>query len=361
MALKLGLPKRRIKCMVTAMHHAMGTGIDELCRRQCAFACYCLPGAPEPVFCMAEDGRTESEPYLKNGFLLATFDGASMFIPDELTEVPAAETWPELEATPQEAATSRGQYAALFRLYTGLIQSGEVRKIVLARTADVETTADFSPYRAFQTACEQNPAAFKALVHTPQHGTWLFCTPEQLITGSGNEWHTMALAGTRIPNLLPWDAKNRREQALVTDFVRAVLTPLADELHESEPENLRAGRIEHLCTRFHLRMPQGRLIPLLEQLPPTPAVCGSPVGAARRILQQYPDIDRSCYAGYLGPWGYGGVQLYVSLRCMQIFSGFCRLYAGGGLMPDSDEEQEWLETENKMACMRQAIKGGLPL
>ena len=26
-------------------------------------------------------------------------------------------------------------------------------------------------------------------------------------------------------------------------------------------------------------------------------------------------------------------------------------------MPDSDEEQEWLETENKMACMRQAIEG----
>jgi isochorismate synthase len=51
------------------------------------------------------------------------------------------------------------------------------------------------------------------------------------------------------------------------------------------------------------------------------------------------------------------VQLYVSLRCMQIFPGFCRLYAGGGLMPDSDEEQEWLETENKMACMQQAIAG----
>ena len=49
-------------------------------------------------------------------------------------------------------------------------------------------------------------------------------------------------------------------------------------------------------------------------------------------------------------------HLFVTLRCMQIFRGFCRLYAGGGLMPDSVEEQEWQETENKMACMRQAIR-----
>lgn len=339
------------------MHPNMADRIDALCRRQCAFALYCLPGENAPRFCMAEDGRMEDDPIFKNGFVLATFEGRSLFIPSELEEPPAPDAWEEMEQIPSEAPTSRGKYAALFNHYTNFIREGRVRKIVLARTADVEVRELFSVYRAFLTACEQNPNAFKALVHTPRHGTWLFCTPEQLVTGSGDRWHTMALAGTRIPNLLPWDAKNKREQALVTDFVREILTPLADELEESPLENLRAGRIEHLCTRFTWKMPPGRLLLLLDQLPPTPAVCGSPVAEARNLLQEYPDIDRSCYAGYLGPWGHGSVQLYVSLRCMQIFRGFCRLYAGGGLMPDSDEEQEWLETENKMACMRQAIEG----
>ncbi len=339
------------------MHPDMPDRIDALCNRQCAFALYCLPGEHEPVFCMAEDGRTENSPIFKNGFLLAAFDGSSLFIPAEREAPPAPGEWEEIQQQPVGPATSRSKYAALFQLYTGFIRSGELRKIVLARTADIGTTSGFSACRAFCTACEQNPNAFKALVHTPQHGTWLFCTPEQLVTGSGDCWHTMALAGTRIPNLLPWDAKNKREQALVTDFIREILTPLADELMESPLENLRAGRIEHLCTRFSWKMPPSRLLQLLEQLPPTPAVCGSPVAAARALLQQNPDIDRSCYAGYLGPWGHGAVQLYVSLRCMQIFPGFCRLYAGGGLMPDSDEEQEWQETENKMACMLQAIEG----
>lgn len=339
------------------MHSDMADRIDALCRRQCAFALYCLPGVHEPVFCMAEDGRTEAPPVFKKGFLLATFDGGSLFIPSEREEPPAPDAWEEMQQFPHEAPTSREKYASLFQLYTSFIRSGDVCKIVLARTADTEIPPAFSAYRAFCTACAQNPNAFKALVHTPRHGTWIFCTPEQLVTGSGNSWHTMALAGTRIPNLLPWDAKNRREQALVTDFIREILTPLADELEESPLENLRAGRIEHLCTRFSWKMQPGRLPQLLEQLPPTPAVCGSPVAEARTLLQQYPDIDRSCYAGYLGPWGNGAVQLYVSLRCMQIFPECCRLYAGGGLMPDSDEEQEWQETENKMACMRQAIEG----
>ncbi len=330
--------------------------VDALCGRRCAFALYALPGETEPHFCMAEDGRTESDFIFRNGFILATFTGESLFIPAELAEVPAADAWPEQQHIPQRAATTRAEYASLFQLYTGFIHSGQIRKIVLARTADEDKPATFSPYRALQQACAMQPNAFKALVHTPQHGTWLFCTPEQLITGSGGEqWYTMALAGTRMPCTLPWDAKNRQEQALVADFMREVLTPLADELTESAPENLRAGNIEHLCTRFRLRMPPGRILTLLDQLPPTPAVCGSPVAAARELLLTYPDIDRSCYAGYLGPWGNGGVQLYVSLRCMQIFSDFCRLYAGGGLMPDSDEESEWQETAAKMQTMKSLL------
>lgn len=329
--------------------------VDALCHRHCAFALYTLPDEQEVHFCMAKDGRSEENIILSNGFLLSTFTGQQLFIPAELTEPPVADTWEKSLPHTHGEASTREQYAALFELYTEFIRNGRVSKIVLARTEDTPVRQDFSPTEAFLKACNQHPSAFKALVHTPQHGTWLFCTPEQLITGCGNTWHTMALAGTRRPSARPWDAKNTQEQALVADFMRNILTPLADELHESAPENLRAGNIEHLCTRFTLRMPPERLPLLLEKLPPTPAVCGSPVEEARQILHTYPDIERSFYAGYLGPWGSGNVQLYVALRCMQIFPKLCRLYAGGGLMPDSCEQDEWLETADKMQTMRNTL------
>lgn len=40
---------------------------------------------------------------------------------------------------------------------------------------------------------------------------------------------------------------------------------------------------------------------------------------------------------------------------MAIDGDSCSLYAGGGLLTDSIEEQEWLETEAKMETMRNVI------
>jgi isochorismate synthase len=40
---------------------------------------------------------------------------------------------------------------------------------------------------------------------------------------------------------------------------------------------------------------------------------------------------------------------------MELLSDGYRLYAGGGLLPDSIEEQEWQETEAKMETMRNLL------
>ena len=48
-------------------------------------------------------------------------------------------------------------------------------------------------------------------------------------------------------------------------------------------------------------------------------------------------------------------HLYVSLRCMNIEDNLYHLYAGGGLLKDSQEEQEWQETEAKLETMRNIL------
>ena len=52
----------------------------------------------------------------------------------------------------------------------------------------------------------------------------------------------------------------------------------------------------------------------------------------------------------------GKTSLFVTLRCMQLFKNAYRLYAGGGLLKDSIEEQEWQETETKLDTMRRIIE-----
>ena len=57
----------------------------------------------------------------------------------------------------------------------------------------------------------------------------------------------------------------------------------------------------------------------------------------------------------MGPLGAEATHLYVSLRCMNIEGDTCHLFAGGGLLKDSTEAQEWAETEAKMETMRRII------
>ena len=66
---------------------------------------------------------------------------------------------------------------------------------------------------------------------------------------------------------------------------------------------------------------------------------------------------RLYYSGFMGPLRpKEGTHLFVSLRCMRVDSDGCSLYAGGGLLADSNMDAEWMETEFKMDTMRKLLK-----
>jgi len=102
----------------------------------------------------------------------------------------------------------------------------------------------------------------------------------------------------------------------------------------------------------------------LQALHPTPAVCGLPKDDAFRFILDNEHTPRQYYSGFMGPLNLPpsthvlpptSTHLYVSLRCMQITSTHYRMYAGGGLLKDSIEEQEWQETEAKLETMRHLL------
>lgn len=327
-----------------------GEKIDALTQRRCAFALY-RTAAGADVFCMQADGGM-SPAGMGDGFTIAAYGEAGRLIADELHEPPEAEKFPPAEAIDAEEATTREAYHAAFARAMRLLRApGGLRKLVLARTADV-FCGSVSPFRAYAAACSAHPTAFTALVQTPEHGTWLCSTPELLLSGSGRQWHTMALAGTRPVQSGPWDAKNREEQELVTRCITETLLRFTPRVQALPTYTRNAGLIEHLCTPISFELDAERIPALLEQLPPTPAVCGYPREQAAAALAAHPDINRRLYAGYLGPCRGGKPSLYVTLRCMRFLSDRCRLYAGGGLLAGSDEATEWQETEAKMNTMR---------
>ena len=98
-------------------------------------------------------------------------------------------------------------------------------------------------------------------------------------------------------------------------------------------------------------------INLVNQLHPTPAVCGIPAQAAKNAIQTIEWHQRQFYTGFLGMVSQQTKTLYVNLRCMQYFKNEALLYIGGGITSGSSEEAEWAETERKSQTLTDAING----
>ena len=260
---------------------------------------------------------------------------------------------------PEDSEEEKRAYEHAFHLVSQSLQTGETRKIVLARRHEFcfAPKKAHSPLHLFVKACQENPSVFVALWDTPQTGTWLVASPEPLLEKVNEEWHSVALAGTRTnqgTDLTSWDHKNLDEQAVVSDFIRSCLSQTAEKIETSPVHSQGYRHLQHLATDFRFSLPSPEAVTrTLSLLHPTPAVCGLPRDNALATIRLAEPDARSFYAGFSGPlFLHGETRLYVSLRCMELIGDRASLYAGGGIMPESTVETEWEETRRKMATMR---------
>jgi isochorismate synthase len=233
-----------------------------------------------------------------------------------------------------------------------------------ARCADEKIDENVEPMDLFYKACALYPRMFIALVETEKSGCWLTATPEILLDGEGQDWRTIALAGTMKlegdqlngeGEPLRWSTKNIQEQRIVATYITECLEQFTGDFREEGPRTVRAANLVHLRSDFTFKLEnQDHIGDLLQTLHPTPAVCGLPKREAFQFITRNEHSPRRYYSGFMGPLGQQ-THLYVSLRCMNIERNVCHLYAGGGLLKDSTEEQEWTETEAKMETMRRLL------
>lgn len=249
-------------------------------------------------------------------------------------------------------------YHTVFTDFHDSLVKGDFQKLVLSRRIDLDRTDALSPIQLFKQACARYPRMFISLTFTAQSGLWLTATPEILLSGEGDKWHTMALAGTMpYADAVSWSDKNIQEQRYVATYIAKTLKQFTDDYEEEGPRTARAGHLAHLRSDFTFTLHDDTAIgQLLDALHPTPAVCGLPKREAYHFILQHEQHDRSYYSGFMGPLSVNGqTNLFVTLRCMQVLAHSYRLYAGGGLLKDSIEELEWQETETKLDTMRHII------
>lgn len=249
-------------------------------------------------------------------------------------------------------------YTQAFSCFISALKSGSFSKLVLSRMTEIEWKSnETSLLEAFYRACAMYPRMMIYLAFVRGEGAWMGCTPEILISGSQNHYRTMALAGTmQVAESVPvkeivWSEKNRREQEIVADYIRESVKPYARIIEEEGPYTSRAGQLVHLKTEFHLSLLNSNdsILTLVDALHPTPAVCGLPAREAAEFIRANEGYDRSYYSGIVGMLDTEGeTNLYVNLRCAHAINDKLSLYAGGGILKDSNLESEWAETNWKM-------------
>lgn len=336
------------------------------------FACYRLPEQSRYTLVVQTKGTplalgSVGELSGKEGFVVAPFVASPehpvlLLRPDVVEEhevegpMALPDDEPDCCARPEEKAA----YAADFARFHAEVRSGRVAKLVLSRCTTIDAAGVASPMELFRRACRLYPHQFIALVSLQQTGTWLMATPEVLLDGAAGQWRTMALAGTMQrrqgtegDGSVVWSGKNVEEQRYVSAYISDTLARYATDIRPHGPYTTKAAHLLHLRTDFAFRL-DGRheVGELLDALHPTPAVCGMPKEAARRFIMDSESVDRRYYSGFCGPLAMQGqTHLYVSLRCMEIGPEELRLYAGGGILPDSTMESEWGETQSKLQTM----------
>ena len=291
---------------------------------------------------------------------------------------------PQLSSIPQQSTSSHQhptlatqnptQYATAYSAFINALQKGEFKKLVLSRTSEWKWNGkEDKLMEAFYRACSLYPRMMIYLAQIPGEGAWMGCTPEILVSGSGNHYRTMALAGTMsVPETMPvknivWSDKNRKEQEIVADYIRESITPYARIIEEEGPYTSRAGQLVHLKTEFHLApMPSEMdhsifnsklsILNLIKALHPTPAVCGLPAKEAAALIRENEGYDRSYYSGVVGMLDEEHeTNLFVNLRCGHFLGDKTTLYAGGGILKDSNLGAEWNETNWKMNTILQTL------
>jgi isochorismate synthase len=249
------------------------------------------------------------------------------------------------------------------------IQKQRFKKLVLSRTKVVSLVEGVHPALLFQNLCHLYPEAFTSLVSIPNVGTWMGASPSILMKiDRDNILRTVALGGTqRVPSggigsgNSTWGKKEIAEQAFIARFMMDCFKRNdLKQFTKRGPITVRAGDLLHLETEFiidlkKMRSPdlKGRM---LGSLHPSPAVCGTPTDKAMRFIVENEGYDRQFYAGFLGPVHIEDEsQLYVNLRCMQLYNKKAILYVGAGITEKSDPEKEWEETEEKCNTLLRAM------
>ncbi|PLS14961.1 isochorismate synthase [Bacillus sp. M6-12] len=250
------------------------------------------------------------------------------------------------------------------------IKTTELDKVVLAREMRLTFSNSVSSEVVLKTIMDEQPESFIFCLESGSD-CFLGATPERLVKKTGNEIFSTCLAGSiargktsmedeQLGEELLADEKNLMEHQYVVSMIADALGSLCNEITVPEkPKLLKLRHIQHLYTPVSgIGKKEASIFKMIEKLHPTPALGGLPKDKAVVIIREAELLERGFYAAPIG-WtdGYGNGEFAVGIRSALIQGKNASLFAGCGIVENSNPESEYKETQIKFKPMLSALGG----
>jgi isochorismate synthase len=265
------------------------------------------------------------------------------------------------------ARTPVGRYLDAVTLARDAVRNGLLKKAVIARDIEVHADEPIDVHSVLLRLRASFGSSYRFCI-----GDMIGASPELLIEVAGREVRSRPLAGTtprtgdpetdqQLADELMSSTKNQVEHRVVVDMVHDTLLSYCSYLDwEAEPSIVTVANVQHLGTYIEgaLTEPTAHVMTLLKALCPTPALGGFPSAAALEFISQTEPMERGNYGGAVG-WmdADGNGTFAVTIRCAELSEDrrTARLFAGGGIVAESNPYAELAETQAKFQAMLSAI------
>jgi menaquinone-specific isochorismate synthase len=253
---------------------------------------------------------------------------------------------------------------------TEAIQNSDLEKIVLAREVRVKFNKEVNVAYILNDLIQTQPHSY-IFAFEKGEDCFVGATPERLIKLKGDQLLSTCLAGTaprgrtiqediKISRGLLQDEKNRQEHDFVVQMIKTRIKDYCTDLEIPEdPVIYPLKNLQHLYTPVTGILKKGySIFDIIKQLHPTPALGGTPKGEALAYIRNHELLDRGWYGAPIG-WldSNRNGEFAVAIRSGLIQQDEASLFAGCGVVKDSDPEAEYEETNIKLLPMLSVLGG----
>jgi para-aminobenzoate synthetase component 1 len=267
-----------------------------------------------------------------------------------------------------ETNLDREAYLSRVRQALAYIRSGDIYQVNLARRWTCHEP--FDAWQYYQALARESPAPFAAFLEGEDFAL-ASSSPEQFLQFEGAHVQTRPIKGTRPRSVdmeqdqrwaseLAASPKEQAELTMITDLLRNDLGKVSEFGSVCVPalaQLERFAQVQHLVSTVRGRLrPEVSQVAALEACFPGGSVTGAPKFRAMQVIDELEPAARGPYTGCLGYLGFNRrSQLSVIIRSLFAAPGAAWIYAGSGIVADSDPEAEHVETLVKGRVLREVL------